>query len=383
MNTVVSLLGLAPRYVGGSETYARELSRQLGLHGWKSIICFLETPPESVRQHLALPNVSIEVIENAVNPNFRTLRQLIRILRLYRPQIFHLQLVGFVGFYPWLARVFSARKILFTDQGSHPSDYLPVRAPFWKRVAVRLINLPLTKVVCVSGYNYNCFTVLDVLPKNRFEVIYNSADFSRLADGDERRVSFRHKYGIPDQRLIICQVSWIIPEKGITDLLEAVTIVLKQRQNVHLVLAGDGAYRVDYMKLADELGLGDHVTWTGLVTDPFSEGVYDAADIVCQVSRWQEAFGQTIAEAMACSKPVIGTRVGGIPELIEEGESGYLVNPSEPQAIAEKILLLFDNIEMRKRMGKAGYRIARSRFNLTENVEKVVALYGISSNGEQ
>jgi glycosyltransferase involved in cell wall biosynthesis len=379
MDAVVSLLGLSPRYVGGSETYARELSQQLGEHGWRSIICFLDEPPQLVRSYLDLPNVSIEVIRNAVEPNPQALRDLARILWRYRPRIFHMQLVGFLGFYPWLARLLSAKKIFFTDQGSHPSDYVPHRAPMWKRIAVRMINFPLSKVICVSNYNHLCFTTRDVLPAKRFEVIYNSADFSRVEQNQERRDRFRAKYGISQDRAVIVQVSWIIPEKGITDLLEALSLVLKTNQNVHLVLVGEGSYRNEYMAFARDLGLDAHVTWTGLVADPFSEGVYDAADVVCQVSRWQEAFGQTIAEAMACRKPVIGTRVGGIPELIQDGESGYLVNPRDIEAIAGKILLLVNSRELRYRMGETCYTVAKARFDLKKNVRRVLELYGIAS----
>jgi glycosyltransferase involved in cell wall biosynthesis len=294
-----------------------------------------------------------------------------------------MQLVGFVGFYPWLARLLSARQILFTDQGSHPSDYVQHRAPAWKRALVRIINMPMSKVICVSQYNYQCFTTLDVLPSDRFGVIYNSADFSRIEDSQKRRNSFRQRYGIPNDRATIVQVSWIIPEKGITDLLQAVRLVLEKDENVHLVLTGEGSYREEFTRLAEEWGIGDHVTWTGLSTDPFSEGVYDAADIVCQVSRWQEAFGQTIAEAMACQKPVIGTRVGGIPELIEDGGSGYLVDAGDVEAIANRILMLLGNRELRERMGQKGYMIARAKFDLKQNVRRVLDLYGISSNNVQ
>jgi len=218
-----------------------------------------------------------------------------------------------------------------------------------------------------------------VLPAKRFEVIYNSADFSRVGESEERRERFRARYGIPKDRGVIVQVSWIIPEKGITDLLHALRLVLQQNQNVHLVLAGEGSFRTEYMALAKDLGIADHVTWTGLVTDPFSEGVYDAADVVCQVSRWQEAFGQTIVEAMACRKPVIGTRVGGIPELIQDGKSGYLVRAQDVDAIAEKLVLLLSNRELREKMGEAAYSDARNRFDLKQNVRRVIELYGIAS----
>lgn len=377
--SVVSLFGLFPRFVGGSETYARELSQQLGDHGWQSVLCFLEEPPEVVRRYLELPNVSIEVIGNAVSLNFRALLDLARILRVYRPKIFHMQFVGFIGLYPWLARLLAVKQVLFTDQGSHASDYVPQRAPFWKRALVRVINRPLSHVICISKYNYHCFTTLDILPAKRFSIIYNSADFSRVGHAQERRLSFLRRFGIPEDRAVILQVSWIIPEKGITDLLEAVRLVLKNVRNVHLVLAGDGAYRKQYTMLAEDLGLCDHITWTGLVTDPFSEGVYDAADVVCQVSRWQEAFGQTIAEAMACSKPVIGTRVGGIPELIQDGQSGFVVESRDVKAIAEKILLLLTDGDLRQRMGQAGYLLTREKFDLRQNVKRVLSLYGLPS----
>ena len=379
MHAVVSLLGLSSRYVGGSESYLKELSIQLGEKGWRSIVCFLDEPPELVRSYLDLPNVSIEVIRNAVEPNPQALRDLARVLWRYRPRILHMQLVGFLGFYPWLARLLSTKKILFTDQGSHPEDYVAQRVPLWKRSAVRIINFPLSKVICVSNYNYDCFTTCDLLPAERFEVIYNSADFSRVKDGPQRRERFRAKYGIPEDRSVIVQVSWIIPEKGITDLLHAIRLVLNETEDVHLVLAGEGSFRAEYTALARDLGIEDHVTWTGLVTDPFSEGVYDAADVVCQVSRWQEAFGQTIAEAMACRKPVIGTRVGGIPELIVDGESGYLVNARDVEAIAEKILLLLKDRELRERMGEAAYKDAKTRFDLKQNVSRLLELYGITS----
>jgi len=377
VNAVVSLLGLSSRYVGGSESYLRELSWQLGENGWQSIICFLSEPPEVVRRYLDLPNVSIEVIENAVEPNPQALRDLASVLRRYKPRILHMQLVGFIGFYPWLARLLSVQKVFFTDQGSHPSDYVARRSPLWKRVAVRMINFPISKVICISNYNQRCFATRGLLPANRFDVIYNSVDFSRVEARSERKDGFRARYRIPNDRAVIVQVSWIIPEKGITDLLHAVHLVMQEKERVHLVLAGEGPFRVEFMALAKDLGIDDHVTWTGLVTDPFSEGVYDVAEIVCQVSRWQEAFGQTIAEAMACRKAVIGTRVGGIPELIEDGKSGYLVEARDIEAIAEKILLLLKCPELRERMGDVAYADAKARFDLKQNVSRVMELYGL------
>jgi glycosyltransferase involved in cell wall biosynthesis len=82
---------------------------------------------------------------------------------------------------------------------------------------------------------------------------------------------------------------------------------------------------------------------------------------------------------MACRKPVIGTRVGGIPELIHDGKSGYLVDARDSKAIAEKINLLLSDPQLRERMGENGYEIAQSRFDLRKNVRRVLQLYGITN----
>jgi glycosyltransferase involved in cell wall biosynthesis len=375
--TVVSVFGVDPIRIGGTETFARELSLQLQKNGWHSVLCFLGEPPESVAQFLKLPNVTLEVLADSTNSNWKSARDLARILRRYKPEILHLHFTGFLGIYPWVGRVLSVRKVFFTDQTSRPAGYIPHRAAFWKRALVRAINFPLTKVTCVSGYGYRCMTSLGVLPDNRFEMIYNSVDLTRVNPITERALSFRRKYSIPEDRTVVAQVSWIIPEKGILDLLEAARLVLQKEDKVQFVFVGEGAFREQYAKQAFEMGLGDHVTWTGLIEDPFGEGVYDAADIVCQVSNWEEVFGWVIAEAMAYGKPIVGTRVGGIPELVTDQQSGFVVDRGAVEAMANRILTLVSDPNLRSRMGHAGSQAVSDRFDLRVNVRKLIDLYGV------
>jgi glycosyltransferase involved in cell wall biosynthesis len=121
----------------------------------------------------------------------------------------------------------------------------------------------------------------------------------------------------------VAQISWIIPEKGFDDLLEAARLVVQQDPSVHFVMAG-----------------------------------YAAADIVCQVSRWEEAFGCVIAEAMAGGRPVVGTRAGAIAELVRDGETGFLVDRRARAQIAAKILELVRDPGLRQRFGEGGRRLA-------------------------
>jgi glycosyltransferase involved in cell wall biosynthesis len=377
MPTLVSVFGVEPRRIGGTETFARELSLQLGVRGWKSVLCFLSEPTEEVRSFLDLPNISFEVFADSKDGVGNGGKSLGRIIRQHHPDILHLHFTDFVSFYPWLARVLSVKKVFFTDHHSRPAGYLPVRAPLMKRGVARLINGPLSKVVCVSNYGYQCMTSYDLLPLSRFEMIYNGVDLSRVSNDPQRGIDFRKRYSIPPERAIVAQVSWIIPEKGITDFLETARLVIAQNRNVQFVLVGDGAYREQYMKDAVAMGLGDHITWTGTVRDPFGEGVFDAADVVCQFSRWEEVFGWMIAEAMAHGKPVVATRVGGIPELITDMVSGYLVDRGDHQGMSERVLKLLDDPELRARMGQAGRETVSAKFDLRKNVAELVSLYGL------
>ena len=376
---VVSVFGVESTRIGGTETFARELSIQLKQQGWENVICFLNDPPPHVREFLNLPNVSFEVLRNSVDPNWDATKRLARILRIHKPEILHLHFTGFLGVYPWLAKFHSVRKVFFTDQTSRPAGYVPQLAPIWKRGLVRIINLPLTKIMCVSNYGYNCMTSLGLLPNNRYQMIYNSVDLSRVKPHAERAVHFRSRYGIPVDRTIVAQVSWIIPEKGISELLKAAQRVISQDPKVQFVFVGEGPFRAEYQKQAQEMGLAGNVTWTGLVKDPFVEGVFDAADIVCQVSNWEEVFGWVIAEGMAFGKPIVGTRVGAISELIEDGNSGYLVDRGDDAGISEKILALIRNQELRNRMGDRGREIAKEKFDLSNSVSQLLDLYGINN----
>jgi L-malate glycosyltransferase len=376
--TVVSVFGVDPHRISSGEIYARELSAQLGERGWKSVLCYAGAPPAPVHEFLQLPNVSLEVVEDSWKISWKAVRQLSRILTKYRPEILHLHFTGFLSAYPWLARMHATRDVYFSDHNSRPEGYVPTRRPVWKRLLMRGINHPISKVICVSGYGFRCFTTLDLLPKERFAMIYNGVDVARAAAGLRQRAAFRERYGIGEDRLVVTQVSWLIPQKGVGDLLAAARIVIAQEPRAHFVLAGDGSHAAEYKRTAAEWGLSDHVTFTGTVMDPLAEGVYAAADVACQVSRWEECCAYVIPEAMASYLPVVGTRVGGTPELIEDGKTGFLAERGDVPGIAERLLLLLRDRARREEMGRAGRRAAENKFNHKLHVAQMLELYGLA-----
>jgi glycosyltransferase involved in cell wall biosynthesis len=375
---VMSVFDVQPRFIGGTETYARELSLQLDRQGWRSVLCFVTPPTEEIARFLDLPNVSIELLRQDVTRfNVPVMARLAQLLRRYRPGIVHFHYVDLLSPYPWIARLSPVRKIFFTDHSSRPENHHQGRASLARRCLARAINWPVSRVICVSDYGHRSVVERGLFPPGRCQRIYNGVDLSRVVESRERAAAFRRQFSIPDGRTVVTQVSWIIPEKGILDLLEAARLVVADRPSAHFVIVGDGAFREEYMKRGGELGLRGHLTWTGLVEDPFTAGVYDAADIVCQASRWEEVFGWVLAEAMAYGRPVIGTRVGGIPEVVTDQETGFLVERGDVRALAGKVVALIDDPPQRSAMGRAGRQKVRARFDLQKNVLQLLECYGV------
>jgi len=377
MPTLVSVFGVEPRRIGGTEMFAREVSAQLGEQGWQSVLCFLSEPEGEVRRFLELPNVSFATLRDSTEGGLPAYRDLFSILKKHRAETLHLHFVGFLTFYPWIAKLAGVKQIFFTDHHSRPAGYVARRAPVWKRAAARIIGWPLTKVICVSNYGYQCMTTVNLLPRDRYQMIYNGIDLARVTSPDGAGRRFRERFGIPADRTIVGQVSWIIPEKGIADFLEMARGVRAQRKDVQFVLAGEGAQRAQYMRDAAAMGLGDRVTFTGMIDDPFGEGIFHAFDVVCQFSRWEEVFGWMIAEAMAHQTPVVATRVGGIPELISDGQSGYLVERGDAESMSKRVLELVSDRDLRARMGQAAQQTVEAKFDLKTRVAQLVASYGI------
>jgi len=374
---VLSVFGVEPLRIGGTETYARELSVQLARHGWRSVVCFVTPPPEDVRRFLALPSLSVELVGYLQGFNLRVMSRVAQVLRRYKPSIVHFHYGGFLSPYPWLARLLAAEQVFFTDHTSRPARHVTQRAALPKRWLARAINWPLSGVICVSDYGCRCVKEHGLFPSSRCARIYNGVDLSRVTESPERAAAFRRRFGIAAERTVVCQVSWIIPEKGILDVLEAARIVVSRNRNAHFVIVGDGPFREEYTRKAIELGLREHVTWTGLIEDPFAAGVFDAAEVVCQASRWEEVFGWVIAEAMAYRKPVVATRVGGIPELVSHGESGVLIERGDVQELAKTLLALLGDPARRESMGAAGRRRVDTHFDLRRTVGQLVEVYGI------
>jgi glycosyltransferase involved in cell wall biosynthesis len=370
------VFGIDPIRIGGIELQTRAIVERLGSRGWECVLCFHNVPREPVLDYLSLPNVIWDKLPNAWSSTGQTVRDMARLLRTYRPRILHLQFTPALSPYPWLGRLYGVDRIFFTDHGSRPEGYISSRASLPKLLVGKTLNAPVTKVVGVSDYNRRTTIERGYIPAAKVTRIYNGTDLT-LNRHQGQGAAFRQSYGIPLDRTLVVQVCWIIPDKGVGDLLDAARIALSGNPRLHFAFVGEGPQRQHFMEKSRQLGISDHVTWTGLVEEPHARGVYAAADIACQVSRWEEALGMVITEAMVYAKPLVGTRVGGIPEMVRDGETGFLVERGDTAAMAARILELSYHPELRQRLGRAGRALVEAEFNVRTTSAQWMEIYGL------
>lgn len=164
----------------------------------------------------------------------------------------------------------------------------------------------------------------------------------------------------------VAAVANLIPEKGIEHLLRAVARL--DAGSFQLSIVGDGPQDEHLRRRARELGIDQRTTFLGL-RDDVAELLRNT-DVFVHPAVWAEAFGLTIAEAMASGCAVVATAMGGIPELVVDGESGLLVPAGDDQALAEALSRLQRDGELRARLGAAARRRTEQRFSLTDCVQR-------------
>ena len=205
-------------------------------------------------------------------------------------------------------------------------------------------------------------------PRGRIEVVYNGVELDGTPVG-----GLRDELGVPPNAPLVGEIGRLCDVKGQRELLAA----LAQLPDAHAVLVGadlerGGAYQRELERHAEELGVRERVVFAGRRDD--AAAVLAELDVLVLPS-WTEGLPLVVLEAMARRRPVVATPVGGTPEVVVEGETGLLVPPRDPDALAAALGRLLADADLRRRMGEAGYRRVAERFSADAMAARVLELY--------
>lgn len=180
----------------------------------------------------------------------------------------------------------------------------------------------------------------------------------------------------------ILYVGRITAEKGIDVLVRAMPLIIKEIHDAQLIIVGPQKYGLERGGFAEKIrqlikksNIEHHVIFTGTVSISELIRAYSQASVLCLPAVWQEPFGLVLIEAMACETPVVGTRVGGISEVISESQGGLLVKPHEAKELAQAIIQVLSDSNLARRLGKNGRKAVLEKYAFNRVAQQVYSIY--------
>lgn len=190
--------------------------------------------------------------------------------------------------------------------------------------------------------------------------------------------SVKEDLGMSKDDLLIATAGRLSPEKNQRDFVLAAAEVHKAFPDVHFAAFGDGVMLPELQALVEQVGLKGRFHFPGFRSDMHAQ--MHEVDVFILPSL-TEGLPNVVLEAYACKKPVVATRVGGTPELVRDGVTGFLVEATDYMAMSEKIRMLIDDLDVRQNMGNAGYELVESEFNFETQTRKYESLYAVLIGG--
>ena len=239
-----------------------------------------------------------------------------------------------------------------------------VRRSWIKSLADKLSISSAGYITCVSESQKKHLIFDKRAQPEKIKVIYNGVDakiFKPSAKPGSGCV-----FSIPEGSLIIGTVGSLRREKGFDVMIKSIPEVMESCPQAFFIIAGSGAEKGCLEKTASDLNVNSRILFLGQRED-ISE-LIPAFDIACSSSR-TENFPLSILEYMACAKPVVATKAGGVPEMIKDGFNGITVDAESPEALAKAIICLIDNKELRKSMGANARKTVEENFTVEKMVE--------------
>jgi sugar transferase (PEP-CTERM/EpsH1 system associated) len=327
-------------------------------------------------EDLAARGVPVTLLERKPGVDLGLARRLGRALRRDGVELVHAH-----QYTPWFyatlgaAQGFSRPKVLFTEHGRHYPDF---RRP--KRVAMNKLLLPFTDgIVAVSAFVRDCLRDHEGLPERRMRVLYNGIDPDRF-DVAADRVELRREQGIGPDDPVVGTAARLAPVKDHATLLGAFREVKKRLPAAKLVLAGDGELREALESRAEALGIRDSIRFLGVRRDV--PALLRTWDVFC-LSSLSEGTSVTLLEAMASGLPAVVTRVGGNPEIVQEGVTGHTAPRGDAEALGDALVRVLRDPEAGERMGRAGRARVRESFTGARMIEEYHTLYRRLLAGER
>jgi glycosyltransferase involved in cell wall biosynthesis len=343
---------IAPHRYSGAERIATYLAEGLQARGHTvAFACKYEPVFLAELERRNIPCLSTR-ISGKVNP--ASLWRAIAIAHRFRPDIIHTHLSTGAWWGSFAGRILGIPVLAHVHALNTKTCFV-----FSDRVAA-----------CSEGVKRHL--VAQGIPADRIRVVYNGIDL-RALDNLRPLPEVRRDLGLTDGEPVVGVTAHLSPKKGQRYLIEALAMLHSSRPNLRCYLVGEGGQREELQALAEGLGVADQVRFMGYRDDAVD--LMQAMDVVILPSVAKEGLGVCLVEANALAKPVVGSDIPGIDEVIVDGRNGLLVPPGDATELAAAIDRLLCDSQLRAQMGHSGRRRVEDLFTLDRMVDETERLY--------
>ncbi len=377
-NNTRVVIAIPVLFVGGTEIHTHNLVKALTSQGYSVFICCYYDYDSSMVSKLK--EVGAEVILMGLNRSDGLLNLFLRLRELFKkskPDIVHIQYIA-PGLIPIITARLSGVKTIFATvhQPGHPYG---LKGKLLIRIAAFLCNVFFCCSKSVEESWFGDGELYDPEKTNfrqKHFTIYNGVDMEKIKQivDEAYQKKLRQLLKMEDVK-VVGVVGRLRREKGQEVLLSGMPEVVRRIPNVMLLVIGDGPDRKILEWQVKNLNIAEHVLWFGKKDQEEVFQLYSIMDVVAIPSLF-EGFGLIAAEAMAAGRPVVGTRVDGLSEIIDDGVTGYLVQVGDSRGLADALIDLLSNEEKRKTMGERGRKRAEGLFAMQHFTRSVISAYG-------
>lgn len=289
-----------------------------------------------------------------------------RLIKQFKPDVLHAHyatsygmLGAFTGFHPYIISVWGSDVYDFPQKG---------------RIPRKVLSRNLNKSDLILSTGHMMAEETKKYTRNLMEVIPFGIDLERFSP---------RKVDSEKTEIVIGTVKTLEPHYGIVHLIQAFKYANDRLpdQQLKLLIVGKGSQEQELKHLVDGLGLNDHTEFAGFVPYEQVESAYHRLDIYVALSE-AESFGVAILEASACELPVVVSDVGGLPEVVKEGQTGFIVENKDYEAAGEQLIRLVEDANLRNDMGKRGRQWVKDHYIWEDCLDQMMAVYERMKNAK-
>ena len=353
-------------FIGGPEKQILEHMVRLNKEKFRPLLCCfrdngIDDPLQKEAEALGIP---CRIINTNSAFDLKTISQLVRILREEK-----VNLICSHGYKPnMIGRLASWQCGVAAVAVSRGWTAESTRIRLYEKLDKIFLRLS-DHVVAVSHGQREKILALGV-KREKVSVIHNAINLDEIPAAGPRLL--REQLGLPADAMIVASAGRLSPEKNYGAMVQAAAEVVTHNQQAYFVIFGEGFLRLELEQAIAAAGLTGRFLLPGFRTD--LQAVLHEIDIFMLPS-FTEGLPNVVLEAFAVGKPVVATRVGGTPEVVQDGVSGFLTAPDQANLMAQHLLQLLNNPSLRQTMGNAGHKHVREHFSFESQTEEYEALY--------